>query len=70
MYETGYHLHDRDFAYRRQARRNEAEQFRMLRAARSEDQGDAPSLGHFVGSMTERARSWLAPAPTPREQCC
>ena len=70
MYETGYHLHVDDFAHRRQARRQEAEQFRMLKATHSDSSGVASSLGHFLASVTERARSWLAPSPTPEGQCC
>ena len=70
MYEAGYHLHERDFAHRRQAKRNEAEQFRMSKATRSDNQGVASSFGHFFDSVAERTRSWLAPSPTPKEQCC
>lgn len=70
MLEAGHHLYEQDFAHRRQARRNEAEQFRISRAARGDNQGVSWSFGRFFGALTERARDWLAPDPIPREQCC
>jgi hypothetical protein len=69
MLEAGYHMHEQDFVYRRQARRKEAERFRISKATRRDNRIFSLSRGRIFSSLSERARAWLAPTPSPKEHC-